>query len=202
MLLYSICRDSCPGHLHSSAAFKPASFQVSNWWWEKWQKKTQNSGATLYLLHLMAVVYSKMNLPEAHGARFCRKVAWQLLLVLGIRHTPICLRDTDLTTTTHVTGGRGGRAWYRMRSTLWAHVAQLKEVPSVACTLYKVLGSDFPLRPTKSSIPPRSVNSYQSHLGRIKHLLLHRLVTTNHCRGQKHIHIACTPCRSRMCDAS
>ncbi|VDO60948.1 unnamed protein product [Heligmosomoides polygyrus] len=39
---------------------------------------------------------------------------------------------------------------------------------TVACTRYQVPGSDFPPRPTKPSIPPGSVNWYQTCLGRIK----------------------------------
>ncbi|VDP05016.1 unnamed protein product [Heligmosomoides polygyrus] len=43
-----------------------------------------------------------------------------------------------------------------------ARVEQSEAAPTVACTRYQVPGSDFPPRPSKPSIPPVSVNRYQT----------------------------------------
>ncbi|VDO80639.1 unnamed protein product [Heligmosomoides polygyrus] len=56
----------------------------------------------------------------------------------------------------------------RAVSARWGACSAVGGGATVACTRYQVSGSDFPPRPTKPSIPPGSVNWYQTCLGRIK----------------------------------
>lgn len=48
-----------------------------------------------------------------------------------------------------------------------AHRVQLGEVPAVACTRFKFLGSNFAPKPKKASIRPESLNWYPTCLVRI-----------------------------------